>query len=138
MSLTNKSEPRVFETGEQEKSNWRRSRYKAAFDDGVERFIDGISNGCFGLSGDYVLTHLATGFKDARFQCEESGKTAGNYLRNAYADEFATLVNSIEPSMTWEQYKTLPSTTILNHKIQADIFFNAMLAAYEVREKEIP
>lgn len=116
--------------------NWCRSRYKAAFNDGVERWIDGISNDSFGLSDEYVLTHLATGLKVARFLTEESGKKAGDYLRQTYADEFAALVNSIESLMSWERYQALPSVKTLNSKIRADVFFNSMLAEYGVKQKD--
>jgi hypothetical protein len=109
--------------------NWKPKKYKIHLENGKRELTTGISNGLFGLSDDGVLTHLRTGYRVARFPDRSSGEAAGDYLTSVYAEEFGALSRAFRKSMTYDQYRALPETMDLNHKISGDPDFNRLLVA---------
>lgn len=99
-------------------------------DDLKPRFVEGVSNGLFGISFDFTLTHLKTGFKIATFYDELAAKRVGDYLGETYAAEFAALDKEYQASMTHDEYKKLASAKDLNCKIKRDDYFQQQLREF--------
>lgn len=107
--------------------NWQKKNYAIYMDDLKPRFADGVSNGLLGISFDFTLTHLKTGFKIADFRDEQSAKRVADYLSETYAAEFAALDKEYQPPMTHDEYKKLVSAKDLNCKIKRDAYFHQLL-----------
>ncbi len=115
---------------------WTPRNYEIKLNDGKNCFINGVSNGLFGVSPGFVLTHLESGYKIAEFRDKESAKRVADYLSEKYAAEFAALNKEYRWSMTHGEYKKLASAKDLNSKIKADNYFKAQIPEFAVHKSE--
>lgn len=113
--------------------NWSKATYETQLDDGNVALVDGFSNGTFGVSlYEDVLTHLATGYKVARFRNTESAQRVGDYLAEHYADELPRLDGEYRRSMPHDEFKQLPSAINLNEIVKTDDYFQSQINQFAV------
>lgn len=115
-------------------NHWTKENYRILLTNGDHHQTEGESNGLFAFDSTFTLTHLESGGKVAQFVQIEAAKRVGDYLKENYTEEFTELGRAIPKNPTAKAYNLLPAATELNRKLKADVYINAQLAEFAVKE----